>query len=237
MANPPLDTAFSVATPEGVELHLRVAGPIPRALAWLVDLSWRCAILVVIAIVLSPLPDGIGTGLLLISWFALEWLVPAWFEAALGGATPGKRALGLIVVRDDGAPCAWGPALTRNLLRFADFLPFFYLGGLLSMLATRDFKRLGDLVAGTLVVHVQRPTPARRIPDGAAQSPRHALTPDEVSSLLDFAERAPQLGPARAQEIAALADSLMREGAGTAVQQLNGLANYLVGARSGHASD
>ncbi len=225
-----LDTAFSVATPEGVELHLRVAGPIPRALAWLLDFGWRCAILLVAAIVLSPLPEGITTGLILLLWFALEWLAPAWFEAALGGATPGKRALGLIVVRDDGAPCAWGPALTRNLLRFADFLPFFYLGGLMSMLATRDFKRLGDLVAGTLVVHVQKPPLARRIPSGSAAAPRHALNPDEISSLLDFAERAPQLGLARAEEIAGLADSLMRPGGGTAVEQLNGLANYLVGA-------
>lgn len=232
-----LDTDFSVATPEGVELHLRVAGPVPRALAWVLDLGWRCLILMVVALMASALPKGVGMGVVLLSWFVLEWLVPAWFEAMPGGATPGKRALGLIVVRDDGAPCAWGPALTRNLLRFADFLPFFYLGGLLTMLCNRDFKRLGDLVAGTLVVHAQRPAPLRQVPAAPALAPLHALTADEVRSLLDFAERAPLLGQARAQEIAGLAESLLREGAGTPLQQLTGVANHLVGARADHASD
>jgi uncharacterized RDD family membrane protein YckC len=232
----PIDTAFSVATPEGVELHLRVAGPVPRALAWLLDLAWRCVALLLIGLVAAPFGGGIATGVLLLSWFALEWLVPAWFEASAGGATPGKRALGLMVVRDDGSPCAIGPALTRNLLRFADFLPFCYFGGLLSMLYTRDFKRLGDLVAGTLVVHAQRATVARRIPAAPPLAPPHALAPDEVRTLLDFAERAPLLGASRALEIAGIAGSLLRQDRGTPLDQVNGLANYLAGTVA-HAPD
>lgn len=232
-----LDTDLSVATPEGVELHLRVAGPVPRALAWVLDFGWRCVILLIVAAIATALPKGMGTGVVLIVWFLLEWLAPALFEAAPGGATPGKRALGLVVVRDDGSPCAWGPALTRNLLRFADFLPFLYLGGLLAMLCNRDFKRLGDLVAGTVVVHTQRAAPIRQIPFAPSLAPLHPLTADEARNLLDFAERAPLLGAARAQEIAALAGSLLRTGAGTPVQQLTGIANHLTGARATHAPD
>ena len=104
-----LDTVHSVATPEGIALHLRVAGPVPRALAWLLDFLWRLAVLIALAIVLGQL-GRLGVGLWLLCWFALEWLVPAWCEARLDGATPGKKALGLKVVRDDGAPLGWGAA-------------------------------------------------------------------------------------------------------------------------------
>lgn len=227
-----LDTVFSVATPEGIELHLRVAGPVPRALAWLLDLLWRFAVLVALAIALGQL-NALGVGLWLLCWFALEWLVPAWCEVKLGGATPGKKALGLKVVRDDGAPVGWGAALTRNLLRFADFLPAFYLGGLLAMLGNREFKRLGDFVAGTLVVYAERPVEERRIPPAEPQSPPRGLSLDEARCVLDFAERAPQLGAARAAELAALAAPWLREGQGAPVAQLTAIANHLVG----HAAD
>src|SRR3569623_599971 len=128
------DTVFSVATPEGIELHLRVAGPVPRALAWRLDLLWRLALLVALAIGLGSLKE-VGVGLWLLTWFALEWLVPAWFAARLGGATPGKRALGLKVVRDAGAPAPLAAALPRNVDSVVNFLNYFYLVGVLSMVA------------------------------------------------------------------------------------------------------
>jgi len=231
-----LDTAIHVATPEGVELHLRAAGPVPRALAWLLDLCWRVGILLMLAMLLMPLPDGIHTGLMLLAWFALEWLVPAWFEAK-AGYTPGKKALGLIVVRDDASPCTWGPALTRNLLRFADFLPLLYMGGLISMLGNRDFKRLGDWAAGTVVVYAHGASSTRQIPLAPSVRPLHALSLDEQRSVLDFAERAPSLGPARAHEIASIATSLLRPGASSPVEQLTQVANFLAGTRVAHAPD
>jgi uncharacterized RDD family membrane protein YckC len=227
-----LDTVVNVATPEGIELQLRVAGPVPRALAWLIDLLWRLALLVALAIALSSL-RGLGIGLWLLAWFALEWLVPAWFEARFGGATPGKKALGLKVVRDDGAPVTLGQALTRNLLRFADFMPFLYLGGLLAMLCNREFKRLGDFVAGTLVVYAEQTVVARNIAEVEPLRPLRALTLDDARTVLDFAERAPLLGSARADELAVLATPLLREGHGAATAQLIGMANHLVG----HAAD
>jgi len=222
-----LDTVFSVATPEGIELHLRVAGPVPRALAWLLDLLWRLAVLVALAIALSSLQQ-VGVGIWLLTWFVLEWLVPAWFEARVGGATPGKKALGLKVVRDDGAPVTLAAALTRNLLRFADFLPFLYLGGLLAMLSNREFKRLGDWVAGTVVVHVDSVLESRSIPPAEPLLPPRALSLDEARAVLDFVERVPTLGPARAEELAAIAAPWLNAD-GKPLQQLTSMANHLIG--------
>jgi uncharacterized RDD family membrane protein YckC len=111
-----LDTARRIATPEGIELALRLAGPVPRALAWVVDLLLRLAILGVLSMVLGAL-GGFGMGLFFLAWFFLEWLFPAWCEVNWGGATPGKKALNLIVLHDDGTPVRWPAALARNLLR------------------------------------------------------------------------------------------------------------------------
>src|SRR5512145_3076647 len=148
-----LDTTRRVATPEGIELTLRLAGPVPRALAWSVDLLLRAAIVLVVWMTATYFGRA-GMGLVLITSFFVEWLLPAWFEAAWNGQTPGKRALGIAVLNDDGTPVRWPAALTRNLLRAADFLPLLYGVGLIAMLLNRDFKRLGDLAAATVVVYL-----------------------------------------------------------------------------------
>src|SRR3970040_1371697 len=149
-----LDTTRRVATPEGIELTLHLAGAVPRAIAWTIDLAIRAGI--VLAMMTGAAQFGqAGWGVVLLTMFFVEWLLPAWFEAAWRGQTPGKRAMGLAVLNDDGTPVRWPGALTRNLLRAVDFLPFLYGIGLLAMLAHRDFKRLGDLAAGTVVVHQQ----------------------------------------------------------------------------------
>ncbi len=221
-----LDTSLPAATPEGVELALRPAGPVPRALAWGVDVLWRAAVLMLLSIVLSFF-GKLGLGIFLIAWFALEWLVPAWFEAYWDGATPGKKALGLRVIADDGAPIGWGAALSRNLLRFADFLPVFYLGGLASMLCNRQFKRLGDFVAGTLVVHDDRPPPRRPLAAAPPLALQRALSSDEVRVVRDLAERAEELGRQRTLELLEVAAPVL--GGRRTPQELLGIAHHLAG--------
>ncbi|HSA71434.1 MAG TPA: RDD family protein, partial [Burkholderiales bacterium] len=166
-----LDTTRRVATPEGIELTLHLAGPVPRALAWAIDFALRIAVVLVVSM-FAPLIGRAGIGVVLLTAFFVEWLLPAWFEASWRGQTPGKRAMGIAVLNDDGTPLRWGAALTRNLLRAADFLPLFYGVGLIAMLANRDFKRLGDLAAGTVVVYqsIEAAT-ARKIPDAAPLAP------------------------------------------------------------------
>ena len=74
-----LDTARRVATPEGVEITLRVAGPVPRALAYTLDLLIRGAVMFALMIALSTL-GNFGSAIMLLAAFLLEWLYPVFFE-------------------------------------------------------------------------------------------------------------------------------------------------------------
>ena len=138
-----LDTRYRVEIPGGIKLEAQVVGPIPRFFALAIDLAIRGAL------------------------FLVEWFYPVLFEVLWRGQTPGKRALGISVINDDLTPVTLGPSLVRNLLRVVDFLPVFYLAGLVTMLSNRRFQRLGDLAAGTLVISVRESakpsaTPAER---------------------------------------------------------------------------
>lgn len=222
-----IDTAYPVATPEGVVLTLRLAGPLPRALAWLVDFFWRVAVMLAAMFFLS-LMGGLGAGIVLLLWFALEWLVPAWCEAKWG-ATPGKRVLGLKVLHDDGSPVSWRSAMIRNLLRTVDFLPFAYSLGLCVMLFNRQFKRLGDMAANTVVVHVDDQTrPAPELQAELVRVPPFALNVEEQRLILAYAERSARLSEARAEELAHLAVPLVNTSY-SAKAQLMGIAKHLSG--------
>ncbi|MBC7957888.1 MAG: RDD family protein, partial [Cytophagales bacterium] len=147
-----LDTLYTAETPEGIALSLRPAGVAPRVLAYGIDLCVRAGMFFGISMLALPF-GGMGTALLLVSYFLLEWFYPVAFELMRAGASPGKRMFGLQVVMDSGLPVTPAASITRNLLRAADFFPFLYGFGVTSMLLRRDFKRLGDLAAGTIVVY------------------------------------------------------------------------------------
>ena len=202
----PLDTRRTVETPEGCRIELRVAGPVSRARAWLLDFAIRLVVYVIGAQFLVFL-GGVGVGVLLVLMFALEWLYPTVFEARFNGATPGKRACKLAVLRDDGTPVDWGASFIRNTLRVVDFLPLFYGVGILSMFCTRDGKRLGDLAAGTVVVYCDAPVLPKLAP-GPVMPPPVPLTVAEQRAIIDYTLRAPRLTPERAAELASLAEPL-----------------------------
>ena len=227
-----LDTVRSVATPEGVELELRLAGPVSRAYAWVIDFILRLVVLFVSWLILLPL-GGIGAGAMLILAFLLEWLVPAACEVRFEGATPGKKLMDLQVVHDDGTPVTWGPALVRNLLRAVDFLPLFYGIGLISILLNRDFKRLGDLVAGTVVVYRETARKYSAVPEADPQAPAIPLTLAESRAVVALAERVATLTPERAAELAEIPRALVGEARSrAALVQMLQLANHLVGRRA-----
>lgn len=226
-----LDTVRRVATPEGVEITLRVAGPVPRALAYSLDLLLRGAVMFALMIAVSAL-GNFGSAIILLTAFLLEWLYPVLFEVLSAGATPGKRAMGLIVLNDDGTPVRWPASLTRNLLRAIDFLPFLYFVGFVTMVANRDFKRLGDLAANTLVVYRDEKSAAASIPETGPIAPSIPLTLAEQRTLLDFSERSNRLTAERAAELAEIVAPLTTGHSGTAaVQHIVGIANHLVGRR------
>ena len=226
-----LDTVRRVATPEGVEITLRVAGPVPRALAYSLDLLLRGAVMFALMIAVSAL-GNFGSAIMLLTAFLLEWLYPVLFEVLSAGATPGKRAMGLIVLNDDGTPVRWPASLTRNLLRAIDFLPFLYFIGFVAMVANRDFKRLGDLAANTLVVYRDEKSAAASIPEAGPIAPSIPLTLAEQRTLLDFSERSNRLTAERAAELAEIVAPLTTGHSGpAAVQHIVGIANHLVGRR------
>jgi len=198
-----LDTLRRIETPEGIELSLRVAGPVARVLAWSVDSLIRYGALWVLLMVLAMLGKA-GIGLWLIALFLTEWLYPALFEVYAGGATPGKKALGLKVIHANGTPVDWPGALIRNLLRAVDFLPLFYGFGLVAMFSHRNFQRLGDLAAGTMVIYRDPPAVAPQLPPGPALPPPFPLSAAEQQLLIDFAERSTTLHPERQAELADL---------------------------------
>jgi uncharacterized RDD family membrane protein YckC len=199
-----LDTVVSAETPEGITIELRPAGLSSRCYAYLLDQLIRFGVLYAIVIA-TTLMGGFGLGLWLISWFALEWFYPVVFELSRWGATPGKRTLGLKVVMDNGLPITPAASITRNLLRAADFLPLLYGFAIVSMLLRRDFKRLGDIAAGTLVVFRAPATAKISIEDLEPIAPALPLQPQDQAAVIALAARASRLTSERLDELAALA--------------------------------
>ncbi|WP_322844584.1 RDD family protein [Pseudomonas sp. B33.4] len=225
---PPLDTRHQVETPEGIDLPLRPAGLMVRAVAFAIDLALRGVIMGVLFIALAFLGKlGMGLGSLLL--FAISWWYMVLFEVLRQGRSPGKQWMGLRVVHDDGTPIGWSASLLRNLLRFVDLLPFGYFLGTLSCLHHPAFKRLGDIAAGTLVVYSERPLTRPQLPEVEPRRSPVPLTLAEQRAVLGFAERQGELSPARVNELAALLAQPLHISAPKAVVELNGIARGLLG--------
>lgn len=229
-----IDTLQSVELAEGVEIRLRMAGPMPRAGAYLIDLTIRTAVLAVGGIAISIAGVAVGgkvaQGMLLLSWFLMDWLYPVIFEAGKRGATPGKRVAGLRVVQATGSPITMGQAIVRNFLRFIDGMPgFMYAFGLTSCLATRRFQRLGDLAAGTVVIYDRiQAMPATAAPPPIAAAPIPVgLTADETRALVLFRERAGLWSEGRRVEIADQATVLTGASGMTGVSRLMAMAHWV----------
>ncbi|HEY2558944.1 MAG TPA: RDD family protein [Caldimonas sp.] len=228
-----LDTRYAAETPEGIALWLRPAGLVPRFYAYFVDLLIRLVVFAVGSVLLARF-GSFGGGLAMLLLFLLEWLYPVMFELAPGAATPGKRMVGLAVVMDTGLPVTPAASLIRNLLRAADFLPSLYAFGALAMLWRHDFKRLGDLAAGTLVVHLAQPRPPRSVPPPApARAPAVPLTASAQAAIVAWAGRVARLTEARADELAEIAVPVVAPRAmhGDRVAALVGVAHWLLGRR------
>lgn len=174
-------------------------------MAFAIDLG--ILFLLAIAVVLTFSFEA-GAGLQMLALFLVWWGYPVAFELLNRGRTPGKLVFGLQVVREDGLPVGWRDSLLRNLLLVADFLPFLYLSGLVSLFLDERFRRLGDLAAGTLVVYLEKPpAPAVRSGQGG-ERPAWPFGVEEQKALIDLAERQPRLSTERVLELAELARPL-----------------------------
>jgi len=189
---------LAIETPEHVVLELELAGLGSRLGAAVYDLVIQAAILLLIVLVGALVAVGGGTALLgasasgwagalvIAAWFAVLWGYFTLFEGLWGGRTPGKRRMGLRVVMDTGHPVTFRAAAVRNLLRIVDAQPFnSYLVGIPFLFFQRHHRRLGDLVAGTVVVY-DRPAEAR-LASGLVR-PEESETIDLGPPVLDDAE-------------------------------------------------
>jgi uncharacterized membrane protein SpoIIM required for sporulation/uncharacterized RDD family membrane protein YckC len=195
---------LEVETPEHVVLDLEIAGVGSRLLAAVIDtaiLAGLTLAMLVLALILADagvIPTGRWMGLVVAGWSFVAWMgYHVFFEGFRRGRTPGKAWVGLRVVRDTGHPITIADAMTRNLLRLADFLPPPYLGGLLLMALHPLGKRLGDLAAGTVVIR-DEPMAVAAPPvglDAATPAAAPLLTDPEFGVLAQFVARAGQLEP------------------------------------------
>ena len=158
------DDYLSIDTPENVAFGYDVAGIGSRFLAALVDTILILVLLVVVNLPLfllagvlsAALTDEISIWAFAISGlisFTLFWGYYIFFEMIWNGQSPGKRWVGLRVIRADGTPITLVETIIRNLVRLVDFLPAYYGVGVVTMFVNEQSRRLGDLAAGTLVVH------------------------------------------------------------------------------------
>ncbi len=164
----PLAQTVSVETPELVVFSYTLAGVGSRAAAALIDygicLMGLVALFVLLALLVgargfrttAQLSDAWTLALMVVGQFAILWGYYVLFEGLADGQTPGKRLMRLRVVRDGGYSVTFGASAARNLMRVVDMQPAFtYALGIISVALTASAKRLGDIVAGTIVVREQ----------------------------------------------------------------------------------
>ncbi|MCL2779802.1 MAG: RDD family protein [Polyangiaceae bacterium] len=219
----PMDADVAVESPEHIVFRYRIAGPARRCVAHVIDwfvYSTALAVLVLVMIFAMAGARGQGVsgfvaeasgGLLLVAVFATQWLYFVAWEATLG-RSPGKMVVGLRVVTTEGRPIGLKAAALRNFLRAADALPTAYIAGVICMAMTSRFQRLGDLVAATMVVVPEHAAKAAALdlvppayPHELATLPEDiSLDEDERAAIELFLRRRRGLGPARANELAAM---------------------------------
>jgi uncharacterized RDD family membrane protein YckC len=225
---------YRLATPEQVDLEYDLAGLGSRFVAALIDSTiqavlWLALTFGVIgggalfaAIIRDILVTESGTSvigvaatvLFILLNFLLLWGYYPFFEVIWSGQTPGKRIMGLRVVKSDGSPIGFLEALIRNVVRIADFLPFAYIIGVAVMLFNKRARRLGDFAAGTIVVKERRDltlaslseASASRIAGVEAEKPEQllnwsTLSPEDYVLAREFLLRRTALSPVRRERL------------------------------------
>jgi uncharacterized RDD family membrane protein YckC len=211
----------TISTPEGVELALPLAGLGSRFIAVALDTLLEAALIAAIVVLARATLGDTAAGIAATA-AALAIVVGynVLFEVLGGGRTLGKRAAALRVVRDSGVPVGLRASLIRNVLRLLEGIATLYLPAMVSVLATRDNQRLGDLAAGALVVRDPRRAPP--VPVVPALDPGEfaswdvaAVDADSLRAVRGFLARRGELAPAARRDLAAqLAEGLRGRVAG-----------------------
>jgi uncharacterized RDD family membrane protein YckC len=187
---------LNIDTPENVAFGYEVAGIGSRFLAALVDTILIIILQVIVNLVLFLLVTGLrGEDTAesnLLAWlvalfglvsFAFFWGFYIFFELLWNGQSPGKRWVGLRVIRTDGLPIALTESIIRNLVRLVDFLPAYYGAGVVTMFINHQSRRLGDLAAGTLVVYDRATITLESLASGSRPSAFNRTVSDTTAAL------------------------------------------------------
>jgi uncharacterized RDD family membrane protein YckC len=225
-----VDRTLEVRTPESIAFRYELAGLGSRFLALVIDQVIQIAILIAIffgiALALTrvgpssgsdapigKLSESIAIAFLVVIIFTVLFGYFIVFEAAWNGQTPGKKALGLRVVRDGGYPIDFGASLIRNLIRVGEWLIGYYLIAAISAIVSPENKRIGDLAAGTIVVRDARlanPAKFRANAGEPAYASTAYLSGEERALIKRFLERREELDPNRRRALAARIASRIR---------------------------
>ena len=221
-----IEDRLAIATPEGVEVELTLAGIGSRFIAGAIDFTIQLVTIVALAVILDQ-AGAAGLALLSSLTFALIFFYDVLFEVLGRGKTPGKRLTGLRVVRSGGRPITLVRSALRNILRLVDILPGFYAVGMTAIFITPRNQRLGDLAAGTHVVrdrHGDRGTaaapPVARDPGPAASWDVSAVSATDVAAVRAFLERRDAIQPSAGVKIASELAGRLRPRVGGAPENM-----------------
>jgi uncharacterized RDD family membrane protein YckC len=217
-----VDRTVDVRTPESIAFSYELAGLGSRFLALLVDQAIQLLTLVLIAVgvilalragnrhlisvVPTALARNVALALVVTVLFTIAFGYFIVFEALWNGQTPGKKLLGLRVVRDGGYAIDFGASLIRNLIRVGEQMLGYYVLAAISALVSPENKRLGDLAAGTIVVRESRMAEPRALtepPQEPTYAPTAYLSGEERALIKRFLERRDSLPFDRRDELAA----------------------------------
>lgn len=213
------DEGVGVVTPEAVPLQFSEAGVGSRGIAFLIDLAILVAVLLALNAFLGyliddaagPLPEWVVISITLVVNFVVFFGYWIGFETLMHGRTPGKAAIGLRVVTVEGSPVRFRHAAARAALGQIDFTLTGGVAAVLSALLSKRQQRLGDMVAGTVVLRERSAAPAPsatqfRVPDGAeayaATIDVSGLSPQEYETIREYLMRSWDLSAEARVEIA-----------------------------------
>ncbi|MDJ0952356.1 MAG: RDD family protein [Acidimicrobiia bacterium] len=209
---------IEIQTPEGFNLELTLAGLGSRAAAAIIDTLIIAAVAIVVMLPFRGQGGSLVMNLIIIALpISLFFGYHLAFETIGRRQSPGKRLLRLRIVRTDGSPAGGVAALIRNLVRIVDFLPAFYLIGMVTVFSTTQNQRLGDLAAGVVVMmepkRAATPTPTwpefAEVPEGWDVS---AVTDEDIAMMREFLSRREKLDADSRRQIGfRIADAIERK--------------------------
>ncbi|HEX2059706.1 MAG TPA: RDD family protein [Thermoanaerobaculia bacterium] len=225
---------LTITTPEHVPIRLEPAGAGSRFLAILIDAIIIAAIAGMLFRILSAvIPTGIARAIAITVNFFLTFVWHLYFETRKQGRTPGKRALGIRVIDARGLPVSLYQSLVRNITRALDYAPIFYGVGALVTLFSKSRRRLGDIIADTLVVRDAQPLAYRgqlasERRHNSLRTPRvqrlakHRISLEEREFLLTLCLRADRMSPEARYDLFEEVAAKYRKKLGIEEEQMSG---------------